>query len=126
MEKPNNIVRIPCTLEDNFFELWFVFLKPFHNLTNKEIKLISELVKHRYHLSKVIKDPDILDQVTLGEETRRKVRESCGLTPAHFHLLFSSLKKNKMIVDNKINPKFIPNITTENGYFQLTLLFDMK
>ena len=36
------------------------------------------------------------------------------------------LRKNKVIVDGRIEPKFIPNIEEEEGYFQLTLLFELK
>ena len=35
-------------------------------------------------------------------------------------------EKNKVIVDGRIEPKFIPNIEEEEGYFQLTLLFELK
>ena len=126
MEKPNNIVRIPCSLDTNFFKLWLKFLKPFHNLANREIDVMAELLKHRYNLSKVITDPEILEKVTLGEDTKKKIREDCGMTVQHFQFLLRGLKNSKMIIDNKINPKFIPNITKENGYFQLMLLFDIQ
>lgn len=126
MEKPNNIVRIPCSLDTNFFKLWLKFLKPFHNLANREIDVMAELLKHRYNLSKVITDPEILEKVTLGEDTKKKIREDCGIAVQHFQILMRGLKNNKMIIDNKINPKFIPNITKENGYFQLMLLFDIQ
>jgi hypothetical protein len=36
------------------------------------------------------------------------------------------LRKNKVIVDGKINPKFIPNIDEETGVFQLLLFFELK
>ena len=126
MEKPNNIVRIPCSLDTNFFKLWLKFLKPFHNLANREIDVMAELLKHRYNLSKVITDPEILEKVTLGEDTKKKIRDDCGIAVQHFQILMRGLKNNKMIIDNKINPKFIPNITKENGYFQLMLLFDIQ
>jgi hypothetical protein len=35
----------------------------------------------------------------------------------------SKLRKSKIIVDNKINPRFIPNVKEENGNFKLLLLF---
>ena len=125
-KKPNNIVRIPCSLDSSFFRYWFMFLKPFHNLTDREIDVITAFVKHRYELSKVIKDTSILDKVTMDEDTRKKVREECGMTLAHFQVILGKLKKNKVIVDNKINPRFLPNIVEEDGTFQLLLLFDLK
>lgn len=126
MTKANNIVRIPTSLSGKFFRFWFEFLSPFHNLTSREIDVISAFLKERYNLSKVISDPDILDKVLMGEDIKRKIREECNITTPHFQVIMSKLKKRKVIVDGKINPRFIPNIEEEKGYFQLLLLFELK
>lgn len=126
IKKPNNIVRIPCSLDKSFFGLWFKFLEPFHKLTDREIDVITSFVKQRYELSKVIKDNEILDKVTMNEDTKKKVREECNITLPHFQVIMGKLRKNKVIVDGKINPRFIPNIDEETGAFQLLLLFELK
>lgn len=126
MKKPDNIVRIPCSLDKSFFKYWFLFLEPFHKLTNREVEVVAALVRHRYELSKVIKDPDILDKVVMGEDTRRKIREECNITLPYFQVIMGKLRKNKVIVDGRINPRFIPNIKEEDGVFQLLLLFELK
>lgn len=125
-KKANNIVRIPTSLNSNFFKYWFLFLEPFHKLTNREIDVITSFVKKRYELSKVIKDNDILDKVTMSEDTKRKVREECGITLPHFQVIMGKLRKSGVILNGKINPRFIPNIDEETGTFQLLLLFDLK
>ena len=126
MRKPDNIVRIPCSLDKSFFRLWFKFLEPFHKLTDREIDVITSFVKQRYELSKVIKDNEILDKVTMSEDTKKKVREECNITLPHFQVIMGKLRKNKVIIDGKINPRFIPNIDEETGIFQLLLLFELK
>lgn len=126
MKKPDNIVRVPCSLDDSFFRYWFKFLRPFHKLTDREIDIIASFVKQRYELSKVIKDNDILDKVTMSEDTKKKVREECNITIPHFQVIMGKLRKNKVIIDGKINPRFIPNINEEKGAFQLLLLFELK
>ena len=126
MKKANNIIRIPTSLNGKFFRYWLEFLQPFHNLTNREIDVITAFVKQRYQLSKVIKDDNILDKVIMSEDTKKKVREECNITLPHFQVVMGKLRKNKVIVDGKINPKFIPNIDEETGYFQLLLLFELK
>ena len=73
-----------------------------------------------------IKDDEILDRVTMSEDTKKKVREECGITLPHFQVIMGKLRKSNVIVDNKINPKFIPNIDEESGNFKLLLLFDLK
>ena len=125
INKPNNAIRIPCSLSD-FFKYWFLFLEPFHNLTNREVDVITSFVRQRYELSKVIKDNEILDKVAMSEDVKKKVREECGITLQHFQVIMGKLRKNNVIIDGKINAKFIPHITEENGIFQLLLLFDIK
>ena len=125
-KKANNIVRISTLLDGKFFRYWFEFLRPFHKLTDREIDVISAFSKHRYELSKVIKDKDILDKVTMSEDIKKKVREECNITLPHFQVIMGKLRKSKVIIDGKINQKFIPNIDEESGYFQLMLLFELK
>ena len=126
MKKPNNIIRMPCSLDKSFFRLWLKFLEPFHKLTDREIDVITSFIKQRYELSKVINDNNILDKVTMSEDTKKKVREECNITLPHFQVIMGKLRKNKVIVDGKINPRFIPNIDEEAGTFQLLLLFELK
>lgn len=126
MKKANNVIRIPTSLDGKFFRYWFMFLQPFHKLTERETDVITAFVKHRYELSKVIKDEDILDRVTMSEDTKKKVREECDITLPHFQVIMGKLRKNGVIIDGKINPRFIPNISEEAGHFQLMLLFELK
>lgn len=125
-KKANNVVRIPCSLDGSFFRYWFLFLKPFHKLTDREIDVITTFVKHRYELSKVIKDDEILDKVVMSEDTKRKVREECNITLPHFQVIMGKLRSSKVIIDGKINPRFIPNIIEEDGFFKLLLLFELQ
>lgn len=126
MKKANNVVRVPTSLKGKFFRYWFEFLQPFHKLTDREIDVITSFVKQRYELSKVIKDNEILDRETMSDFTKKKVREECNITLPHFQVIMGKLRKNKVIIDNKINPRFIPNINEETGNFQLLLLFELK
>lgn len=126
MKKPNSIIRISTSVDDKFFKYYLGFLRLFHNLTDREMDVLSSLLKYRYELSKVIKDSNILDKVVMGEDTKRKVREELNMSLAHFQVIMGKLRKNNVIIDSKINPKFIPNITEERGVFQLLLYFDLK
>lgn len=121
----NNVIRIPTNIK-MFFRYWFTFLRPFHKLTDREIDVITTFTYERYLLSKVISDSDILDKVVMSEDTKKKVREESNITLAHFQVIMGKLRRNKVIIDNKINPRFIPNITDENGSFKLMLLFDIQ
>lgn len=124
--KVNNVITIPTSIEGKFFKYWLEFLRPFHKLTDREIDVASSFLKQRHELSKVVKDQELLDKVTFSEETRKKVREECNITQAHFQVIMTKLKKSKVIENGRINPKFIPKLVQDNGVFQLLLLFDLK
>lgn len=122
----DNVVRIPCKLDYSFFKMWFMFLQSFHHLTEREMEVATSFVKQRYELSKVVSDNDILDRLVMSEDTKRKVREECSITLPHFQVIMSKLRKNNIIVDGKLNPRYIPRVTEENGSFKLMLLFDFQ
>ena len=124
--KINNVIRIPTSVENKFFRYWFEFLAPFHKLTNKEMDVATSFVKTRFELSKVITDKELLDKVLMSEDTKKKIMSECNITNAHFQVIMGKLKRNNVIVNNKINPKFIPNVTEDKVIFKLLLLFDLK
>ena len=122
----DNVVRIPCKLDYSFFKMWFMFLQPFHRLTEREMEVATSFIKQRYELSKVVSDNDILDKLVMSEDTKRKVREECNITLPHFQVIMGKLRKNSIIVDGKLNPRYIPRVIEENGSFKLMLLFDFQ
>ena len=124
MEKPNNIIEISTSIKD-LFRYWFMFLEPLHNLTNREIDVITAIVRNRYELSKVVKDNVLLDKIILNDESKQKIREECNISQAHFQVIMTKLKKSKMIENGNINPRFIPRIKDETKGFQLLLTFEL-
>lgn len=124
LSKPNNIVTVPMAIGTDFFKWWCIFLRPFINLTNREIEVIASFLKQRWELSKSISDPAILDTMIMSDAVRNKVIEECKITQQHFYVVMSNLRKNKVIVNNTINPRLVPNIRkNDNGCFQLLVLF---
>lgn len=125
-KRVNGIINIPASLEGSFFRYWLEFLSPFHNLTSREMDVATSFIKQRYLLSQAIKDDALLDRVTMSEDTKHKVMEECNITPSHFQVIMGKLRKARIIVDGKINPKFIPkNLNEGDKSFQLLLYFDL-
>ena len=62
----------------------------------------------------------------MSEDIKKKVREECNITLPHFQVIMGKLRKNQIIVNGKINPRFIPNIDEESGSFKLLLYFNLK
>lgn len=119
--KPNNAFNVPVANMLDFFKWWCVFLRPFMPLTERETDVVASLLKQRWELSKIIKDPSILDTMTMSRDTLDKIAVECGITKQHFYVVMSSLKK-KGVINGHINPRLIPNIK-EEGSFKLTILF---
>lgn len=126
MGKINNVITIPASTEGNFFRYWFEFLRPFHKLTDREMDVIASFVKHRYALSKVVSDQEVLNKLTMSDDTKKKVREDCNISQAHFQVIMTKLKKSKVIENGRINPKFIPRLDKDSNNFQLLLSFDLN
>lgn len=127
LPKPNNIVTVPTSINTDFFRWWCIFLRPFISLTNREVDVISCFLKHRWELSKSINDPAILDTMVMSDATKNKVIEECKITQQHFYVVMSNLRKNKIFINDTINPRLIPNIRKDdNGCFQLLILFKDK
>lgn len=123
MSTVNNVVAINTANEDIFFRYWLQFLKPLHGLTDREVEVASHLLKHRYNLSKVINDQEVLDSTFLSDDVRKRIIEDCGITKAHFQVILTNLRRNKVLDGNSINPKFIPKIDEGSKSFQLLFYF---
>lgn len=126
--KPNNIVTIPVEVgSTDFFKWWCIYLRPFIHLTNREMDVVTELLRQRHELSKSISDPAIVDTMLMTDEVKKRVIEACHITQQHFYVVMSSLRKNQIIKDNIINPRLIPNVRPDSsGVFQLLILFKKK
>lgn len=124
--KPDGAIRIPVSLEGNFFLRWLEFLEPVHKLTKRETELFAALLQARYELSKVILDDDLLDKLVMGTDTKLKIMEKCGFSAAHYQAILGSLRKNKMLFNEKINKKFIPQLSQDAKEFKYLLLFDIN
>lgn len=124
--KVDSVVRIPTSINDGFFKYWFDFLHPIHNLTNRETEVIACLARHRYELSKVIKDDAILDRETMGDSVRKEVIEELKITPSFYQQILGKLKKNNIIVNNVINPRFLPELSEDSNEFRLLLKFELE
>lgn len=105
--------KLDVSPEGDFFRVWVEFLKPVHKLTSREMDVLATFLKERYELSKVITDSDVLDSVLMSENTKRKIREKCGISPKHFQVIMSKFRKNRVVTDKKIYLTLIPSITPE-------------
>lgn len=123
--RPDNVVIVKSTL-DTVFKNWFIFLKPLHSLTEREIDVAASFMKQRYLLSKSITDEDLLDKIVMNEDTKRVVREDCQITLPHFQVIMGKLRKSGIIVDNVLSPRYIPRLKEDNEGLQLLVYFKLN
>jgi hypothetical protein len=120
-----NIVRVAPT-KSKFFRYWFEFLHPFHKLPPREMDVLAAFLKHRYELSKIIRDEELLDKIVFSDDVKKKVREECNIKTQHFQVVMGKLKKAGLIQGDKINKKFIPSIEEDAKEYRLIFHFDLQ
>lgn len=123
MRKPDNVTVVP-TNSKTVFRKWLEFMRPYHKLTDREMDVAAAFIRHRYELSKVISDENILDNVLMSNDIKKKILNECGITLQHFQVVMGNLRKNGVLINNRINPKFIPSLQEGSDY--LTLMFYFK
>lgn len=126
VERVNNVIRIPTSLKGKFFRIWIEFLTPLHGLTNREKDVVASFLKNRFELSSAIKDDVLLDKWLMSDDVKTKVKEECKVSEAFFQVILGKLRKTNVIVNGRINKKFIPKgLDTDSDAFKLLLYFDL-
>ena len=122
MKRPDGAYKVPTTLE-GFFAKFLSFLKPFHELSEKQIQLAAAFLAVRYELSKKITDDELLDAHVLSTEVKRVIKNKLGLTHANFQVTLGGLRKHGFIEGNRFNPMYIPNLSDEPQPKSYTMMF---
>lgn len=120
--KPNNVIYLKCT-GTSFYRMWIEFLAPFHKLTARERDVAARIIAQYFKLKESIPDPEMLKEVMWSHTSRKDMRESLGMTQAHFQMILAKLRTSGVLVDGDINPKYIPHIN-EDPRFMLSIVFD--
>lgn len=121
----DSIIAIPTSLNGKFFRYWLEFLKPIHKLSNKEMNVTALFLKKRFELAEVIKDDVLLDKNVFSRDSKQEIMEACNITLTNLNSTITSLRNAKVLIGNKINPKFIPTVTKEQNNFKLLILFNL-
>lgn len=122
--KPNNLIYQVCT-EDSFYRLWMTFLTPFHKLTSRERDVAARIISQYFKLKTEIADPEVLRDVLWSHKSRKDMRESLRMSPAHFQMVLAKLRENGVLIEGDLNPKYIPHKTDEHR-FNLSIVFDWR
>lgn len=108
-----------------FFYKWVEFTQPFHKLRKRSQETLALLLYHHYELSSVIKNNTILWKQVFDYDTKVKIMTEMGIPQSGLENLLTELRKceAKVIVNNQIQPVFIPNIDRDTTDFTLKINF---
>lgn len=120
--KPNNIIYLKCT-GSSFYRMWMEILTPFHKLTSREKDVAARILVQYFTLRESIPDVEVLKDVLWSHKSRMDMRESLGISQAHFQMILAKLKECEFLVDGGINPRYIPH-KTEDPRFMLSVVYD--
>lgn len=125
ISKNSNVAKVPAKKGVDFFYKWLSFIRPFHNLTKTETKVLSFFLEKRSEYTVLVKDEKIITNILKSSQTKKEIREALGMTSTQFNLIFASLKRAGAIVDGKINVKYIPNVEYDSNEYRMILIFDI-
>lgn len=120
--RPNNVISLKCT-EDSFYRLWMEFLAPFHKLTARERDVAARIIAQYFRLKESIPDPEVLRDVLWSHKSRKDMRESLKMSPAHFQMVLAKLRESGVIRDGDLDPRYIPHKGSEPR-FMLSIVYD--
>lgn len=127
MELGNStVIRVPTKLDYMFFRYWVEFLAPIHKLNKRDADVFASLLFERYKLSKAISDNGLIKNVLTSQNVRQEICDFQKMTRSHFNMSLVSLRRHKVLVEDDINPKFIPVFTNGEGDYKLIINFNIN
>ena len=114
-------------LKDLFFR-WLDVTKTFHKLNNQQQQVLALLLYYHYKYKKETTNDKILWKIVFDYDTKIKINEDPvfgekGLTG--LQNILTVLRKKNIIIDGKISPFFIPDLTKDSNNFKVIFNFNI-
>lgn len=122
-----NIKRINVDVKQ-LFTYWLTFLKPYHNLRQKEIEALSVFLYYRHKLSEEVLNKSLIDKLLFSPDVRKNIMAELGIKSTYvFNNLLTALRNKGVITrDNKIAEVLIPNFKHGSDNFKLVFNFEVN
>ena len=118
-------LRIPCTKE-TFIRTWFNLLRPVHKLTQKEMEVAVCFVQHWYKLRNTVTDDKQLNQLLFSAQEKAEICNELGLSPQHMRKIMVKLRQHMIIVNGKLNYRYIPAYKEGTPYRLMFIIDDAE
>ena len=123
--KNANVANIRTNV-DGMFDHWVALTQPLHKLTDAEGNILLAFLKKRYLFSCNMKNSDVVDRLLFSTDTRKEIMIALGYKMGTFQNYLTSMRIKGVILDNKINPKLLPNYEEGSDNFKLIYNFIIK
>jgi hypothetical protein len=123
------IATLNLKLKDLFIR-WLDVTRAFHKLTNQQQHVLALLLYYHFLYKKETTNSKILWKIVFDYDTYLKIREDNlfkekGMSSNVLHNIITGLRKKKIIVDGRISPMFIPDLTHDCKSFKITFNFNI-
>jgi hypothetical protein len=123
------IATLNLKLKDLFIR-WLDVTRAFHKLTNQQQHVLALLLYYHFLYKKETTNSKILWKIVFDYDTYLKIREDDlfkekGMSSNVLHNIITGLRKKKIIVDGKISPMFIPDLTHDCKSFKIIFNFNI-
>ena len=122
----NDVIPLKCT-ETSFFRAWMEMLTPIHKLTAREKDVAARILIQYFKFKGKVPDPIVANELLWSQNSRRDMRESLGMSAAHFQMVLAKLRSPEVLflVDEyTINNKYIPSLREGEPRYLLGIYYD--
>lgn len=110
--------------EEQFFKVWLMMLQPFLKIRKQEMDILAKLLYSRYLISQQVTNQSIVDDLLFNAKNKKRIKQELGIQTYSFNNVIASLKKKKIIINNSINKKIIPQV--QNNFKNFKLVYDIE
>ena len=121
----SNVANINGKLE-KVISYWLQLTKPFNNLIDSEIAVLSRILYYRTIYAKNISDETALNIYTLSTSSRAQIKNSLTMDTSRFEIHLSNLRKKGIIIGKDgFNKAYIPNIDLDTRSYKVLFNFNI-
>lgn len=105
------------------FTRWLVITRGMHKLTPGEIEFMSLLLTKRHDLSSKINDDELINEYLFSTKSKKEYKQTLNFKEdSRIPNLINQLKKKKALVNDGINPAYIPNLSQDFTKFEIEFI----
>ena len=119
----NTNIAVYNVKKDDIFNWWLVLTKPFHKLTDREIRLVEAYLVEHSKLQDNINDDKLIRDLLYSTSTRKRIMETVEMDQAQFNNMLTLLRRKGIFKGKELNPKMFPNISKDADNFKLIFQF---